>query len=133
MPMPVAALGGSALYAMERPRTKSASKTSFWLMAMLCLQMVLMVQNGYFAQPAKSLSTLNVSLHKQNSRLIPKDGPLPAHLISVKGNKIKWVNPPSNETNGTRSTKRVTIFGLYFDRNMVKQKFSTKGKEGKTL
>ena len=87
MLMPVSALGGSALYAMKRPWTKLELKNSFWLMAMLSLQTVLIIPNGYFVQPAESLSTLNVLLHRQNIRLNSKDGPLYAHLMSAKGKK----------------------------------------------
>ena len=87
MLMPVSALGGSALYAMKRPWTKLESKNSFWLMAMLSLQTVLIIPNGYFVQHAESLSTLNVLLHRQNIRLNSKDGPLYAHLMSAKGKK----------------------------------------------
>ena len=103
MLMPVSALGGSALYAMKRPWTKLESKNSFWLMAMLSLQTVLIIPNGYFVQHAESLSTLNVLLHRQNIRLNSKDGPLYAHLMSAKGKKIKRVTPHSQ----TRSTNRV--------------------------
>ena len=134
MLMPVSAFSGSALYAMKRPWTKLELKNSFSLMAMLSLQTVLIVPNGYFVQPAESLSTLNVLLHRQNIRLNSKDGSLYAHLMSAKGNKIKRVTPPTSQTRSTNRvtkwvTKWVTIFGLSFlHRMMAKQKFSKKGK-----
>ena len=138
MLMPVSALSGSALdlYAMKRPWTKLESKNSFWLMAMLSLQTVLIIPNWYFVQPAENLCTLNVLLHRQNMRLNSKDGPLYAHLMSAKGNKIKRVTPPTSQTRSTnqvtmRVTKRVNIFGLSFlHRTIAKQKFSKKGKGG---
>ena len=134
MLMPVSALGGSALYAMKRPWTKLESKNSFWLMAMLSLQTVLIIPNGYFVQHAESLSTLNVLLHRQNIRLNSKDGPLYAHLMSAKGKKIKRVTPHSQTRSTKRVTKRVNISGLSFlHRTMAKQKFSKKGKGGKVL
>ena len=143
MLMSLSALGGSVLYAMKRPSTKLELKSSFWLMAMLSLQTVLIFPNGYFVQPAEILSTLNVLLHRENIRLNSKDGPLYAHLMSANGNKIKRVTPPTSQTRSTNRitkqvtkwvTKWVTIFRLSFlHRTMAKQKFSKKGKGGKVL
>ena len=139
--MPVIALVGSASYAMKRPRTKLASKTSLWLMAMLFLLTVLMAQSGFFALPVRSRTTLNVSLVTQNNKSMPKDGHLPAHSMSVKVKQTKWVTLSTNNLGYPRSinrvtnlvSKRVTIFKLYYCRKMAKTKFSKKGKGGKTL
>ena len=114
MLMPVSALGGSALYAMKRPWTKLELKNSFWLMAMLSLQTVLIIPNGYFVQPAESLSTLNVLLHRQNIRLNSKDGPLYAHLMSAKGKKIKRVTPPTSQTRSTNRSPSGSPSGSIF-------------------
>ena len=137
MPMPVIALVGSASYAMKRPRTKLASKTSLWLMAKLFLLMILMAQSGSFALPIRSHTTLNVSLVTQNNKSMPKDGHLPAHSMSVKVKQTKWVTFSTNNPGYSRSinrvSKRVTIFKLCYCRKMAKTKFSKKGKGGKTL
>ena len=141
MPMPVIALVGSASYAMKRPRTKLASKTSLWLMAMLFLLTVLMAQSGSFALPVRSCTTLNVSLVTQNNKSMPKDGHLPAHSMTVKVKQTKQVTLSTNNPGYPRSinqvtnwvSKWVTIFELYYYRKMAKMKFSKKGKGGKTL
>ena len=141
MPMPVIALVGSASYAMKRPRTKLASKTSLWLMTMLSLLTVLMAQSGSFALPVRSCTTLNVSLVTQNNKSMPKDGHLPAHSMSVKVKQTKWVTLLTNNPGYPRSInqvtnrigKRVTIFELYYCRKIAKMKFSIKGKGSKTL
>ena len=138
--MPVIALVGSASYAMKRPRTKLASKTSLWLMAMFLLT-VLMAQSGSFVLPVRSCTTLNVSLVTQNNKSMPKDGHLPAHSMSVKVKQTKWVTLSTNNPGYPRSikwvtnqvSKWVTIFELYYCRKMAKTKFLKKGKEGKTL
>ena len=137
MPMPVIALVGSASYAMKRPRTNLALKTSLWLMAMLFLLTVLMAQSGFFALSVRSHTTLNVSLVTQNNKSMPKDGHLPAHSMSVKVKQTKWVtlstNNPGYPTSINQVSKWVTIFKLYYCRKMAKTKFSKKGKGGKTL
>ena len=139
MPMPVITLVGSASYAMKRPRTKLALKTSLLLMTMLFLLMVLMAQSGSFALPVRSHTTLDVSLVTQNNKSMPKDGHLPAHSMSVKVKQTKWVTLLTNNPGYPRSinrvtngvSKRVTIFDLYYCRKMAKMKFSRKEREAR--
>ena len=139
MPMLVIALAGSASYVTKRPRIRLAWKTSFWLMVTLFLQTVLTVRNGSFAQPVRRHTTSNVSVVKLKNRSMPKDGPLPALLMSAKGIMVKRVTQPSSigPITKTRSvnrvTKRVTIFGLSFSSHKMKKKFSKKGKGGKVI
>ena len=136
MPMPVIALVGSASYAMKRPGTKLASKSSLWLMATLCLMMVLMAQNGSFAPPARSRTTLNVSLVRQNNRSIPKDGHLPAHLMSVKEKETKWITLSTTDPRYPRSINQATIWSLFSNflpaEKWRKQSFPRRAKEEKT-
>ena len=130
MHMLVIALAGSVSYVMKRPRIRLAWKTSFWLMATLCLWTALMNQNGSFAQPAGMHSTSNVSLLRVSNRLLQKDGPLLAPLMNAMGPKVpnfNRVNPRSTK----RVTKWVTYAELLFSSYTMKKKFSKKGKGGK--
>ena len=83
---------------------------------MLCFLTVLMAQNGSSTPPARSLTSFNVSLLKQNNRSIPKDGCLPAHLMSVKEKETKWVTHSTTEYRSVNwVTKQVNIFGKVFE------------------
>ena len=127
--MPVIALVGSASYAMKRPRTKLASKSSFWLTTMLFSLTALTVRNGCFVPAVRSHTTLNVSLLTVNNRYKAKEGPSLAPSMNMRVPKVKRVNPSRSTP---RVTKRVTYNELlsHFS-TMVKQKFSKKGKGGK--
>ena len=133
MHMPVIALVGSASYSMKRPRTKLASKSSFWLTTMLFSLTALTVQNGCFVPAVRSHTTLNVSLLTVNNRYKAKDGPSLAPSMNVRVPKVKRVNPSRSTPQVTkRVTKQVTYDKLLFHfSTMVKQKFSKKGKGGK--
>ena len=130
MHMPLIPLVGSASYAMKRPRTKLASKSSFWLTTMLLLSLTaLTAPNGCFVPAVRSHTILNVSLLTVNNRYKSKDGPLLALSMNVRVPKVKRVNP-------SRSTPWVTKWVTYDKllshfRTMAKQKFSKKGKGGK--
>ena len=129
MDMPLIPLVGSASYAMKRPRTKFASKSSFWLTSMLFSLTALTARNGSFAPAVRSHTTLNVSLLTVNNRYKAKDGPLLALSMNVRVPKVKRVNP-------SRSTPRVTKWVTYDEllshfSTTAKQKFSKKGKAGK--
>ena len=128
MHKPVIALVGSASYAMKRPRTKLALKSSFWLTTMLFSLTALTAQNGCFVPALRSHTTLNVSLLTVNNRYKAKDGPSLALSINVRVPKVKWVNP-------SRSTPWVTKWVTYNEllsrfSTIVKQKFLKKGKGG---
>ena len=129
MHMPLIALVRSASYAIKRPRTKLASKSSFWLTTMLLSLTALTARNGSFVPAVRSHTTLNVSLLTMNNRYKSKDGPSLALSMNVRVPKVKWVNP-------SRSTPWVTKWVTYNKllshfSTMVKQKFSKKGKDGK--
>ena len=133
MHMPLIPLVGSASYAMKRPRTKLASKSSFWLTTMLFSLTALMAQNGSFAPAVRSHTTLNVSLLTVNNRYKSKDGPLLALSMNVRVPKVKRVNPSRSTPQVTKwVTKQVTYDELlsHFS-TMAKQKFLKKGKGGK--
>ena len=105
MHMPVIALVGSASYAMKRPRTKLASKSSFWLTTMLFSLTALTARNGCFVPAVRSHTTLNVSLLTVNNRYKAKDGPSLAPSMNVRVPKVKQVNP-------SRSTPRSPSWSL---------------------
>ena len=131
--MPLIALVGSASYAMKRPRTKLASKSSFRLTTMLFSLTALTAQNGCFLPAVRSHTTLNVSLLTVNNRYKSKDGPSLALSMNVRVPKVKWVNLSRSTPQVTKQvTKWVTYNELlsHFS-TMVKQKFSKKGKGGK--
>ena len=75
-------------------------------------------------------TTFNVSPLSQSNRSMPKDGHSPVHLMNVKEKQIKRVTNPRSIN---RVIKQVTIFGLPFNFYSMKQKFSTKGKDGQVL
>ena len=132
MHMPLIPLVGSASYAMKRPRTKLASKSSFWLTTMLFSLTALTAQNGSFAPAVRSHTTLNVSLLTVNNRYKSKDGPLLALSMNVRVPKVKRVNPSRSTPRVTKWVTKVTYDELlsHFS-TMAKQKFSKKGKDGK--
>ena len=131
MHMPVIALVGSASYAMKRPRTKLASKSSFWLTTMLFSLTALTARNGCFVPAVRSHTTLNVSLLTVNNRYKSKDGPSLALSMNVRVPKVKRVNP-------SRSTPRVTKWVAYDEllshfSTMVNKSSQRKGKVGRCI
>ena len=135
MLMLLLALAGGASFAIRKHKTNLVLRSSSWVMAKSFSQMALTDPNGCTAVVVKSAITFNVSPDTQNNKLKPKDGLSNANLMSAKVIKVKRVTPPALQGRSTKQViKQVTIFTFHsFNRNMVKTKFSTKGKGSKTL
>ena len=135
MLMLLLALAGGASFVIRRHKTNLVLRSSSWVTAKSFSQMALTDPNGCTTVVVKSAITFNVSPETQNNKLKPKDDLSNANLMSAKVIKVKQVTPPALQGRSTkRVIKQVTIFTLrYFNRNMVKTKFLTKDKGGKTL
>ena len=123
-------MGGSASYAPLRQKTRWDLNSSILLMA-LFIQMVLMVQSGYFAPNAR---THTISLVSTPTNQNQQDGPLYAGFWSANSKRVR-VDLPESEVKRV-IFKRVTISVLVAKQKKGKprpEKPVRRGKDGRKI